>query len=100
MRRQPSLTLDKLRASAPIVARAISNVSTYDDHLRALGELEALNRREMVDAFWAYLSERAGYTTSFNQLALLTAQQQSQFDTALDDIVARRKKEADLAARR
>jgi hypothetical protein len=88
--RAPRLTLDKLRAVAPLVARAVSNVSTYEDHLRAMAELEALNRRDMIDAFWAYLSHRAGNTVEFNKLELLTAQEQAQFDVALDDVVVQR----------
>ncbi len=39
------LTLEDLNASAPVLARAVSNVGTYQDHLTAMSELNALLRR-------------------------------------------------------
>lgn len=48
------------------------------------------SREDMVRAFWAYLSDRAGYTTDLRALELLTEQEREQFDSAISTIVAKR----------
>lgn len=49
-----------------------------------------VNRADMINAFWAYLSDHAGYTTNFTDRDLLTQQEREQFDVALKDIVSSR----------
>ena len=90
MKPKPTLTLDALRAVAPITARAVSGVSTYEDHLQAMRELEALNRQDMVNAFWAYLSGHAGYAADQSALLRLTEQERAQFDKAIVAIKSRK----------
>lgn len=38
------LTLDELRARAPTLARVVSNVGTWEDHINAMAELNKLLR--------------------------------------------------------
>ncbi len=51
-----------------------------------------VDRADMIQAFWAYLSDRAGYTVQLNYLAMLTQQECEQFDVALADTRIRSRK--------
>lgn len=44
------LDLEELRRRAPVLGRLVTNVNTYQDHINAMKEINALLRAERVAA--------------------------------------------------